>query len=311
GLEPFIDTIVVCTLTALVILSSGAYNRGAEATFLDQSSVRVVQATNADGDVIEGSWTIETPTLPPMTEEARTIRRANQDDFGWRSGETIFIVLAADVDPNTGRDLRKLTGQVSKNTEFDEWEVAWSNLESESVPTLRTKEDGTPDLGLYGEYSAASLTAYAFDRVTPGLGMWLISIAAWMFAISTMISWSYYGEQGIYYFFGSLGDKAAKPAVLIYKLVYCSLILLTTVLAMPIFEIDGQQKAIIGTDAELDMWTTLGLGVMLVANIPIMWIFGAQAMKAYHGYFRKLKEGGDKPHEAPPLADVVEGKDVE
>ena len=31
---------------------------------------------------------------------------------------------------------------------------------------------------------------------------------------------------------------------------------------------------------------------MLVANIPIMLIFGRQAMKAYHGYFKKMKEGG-------------------
>ena len=32
GLEPFIDTLVVCTITALVILSTGAWNRDAEAT---------------------------------------------------------------------------------------------------------------------------------------------------------------------------------------------------------------------------------------------------------------------------------------
>ena len=38
------------------------------------------------------------------------------------------------------------------------------------------------------------------------------------------------------------------------------------------------------TDAELDMWTTLGLGAMLVANIPIMWIYGPKAMQAYHTY---------------------------
>jgi Na+/alanine symporter len=81
-------------------------------------------------------------------------------------------------------------------------------LESESEAAFRRDEDGTPDLGMYGDYAGASMTAYAFDRVTPGLGKWLVPIAAWLFALSTMISWSYYGEQGVYYFFGNHGEKA-------------------------------------------------------------------------------------------------------
>ena len=43
GLEPFIDTIVICTLTALVILVTGAHSRGPEAYFPDPAQVRVVQ----------------------------------------------------------------------------------------------------------------------------------------------------------------------------------------------------------------------------------------------------------------------------
>ena len=54
----------------------------------------------------------------------------------------------------------------------------------------------------------------------------------------------------------------------------------------------------------------MGLGVMLVANIPIMLIFSHQAMKAYHGYFKKLDAGEFHPHAAPSITDVVEGKDV-
>lgn len=308
GLEPFIDTIVVCTLTALVILSTGAYNREAEAEFASVDQIRIVEATDANGEVRENTWTIETPLLPEMSSESRKIRQAPENTAGWRTGETIFFIVAADEDTNTGRDLRKITGTVSRD-EDDQWVVSWNSLESEMKPHFRERADGTFDLGIYGDYAGASLTAYAFDREFPGLGKWLISIAAWLFAISTMISWSYYGEQGIYYFFGTHGEEAAKPAVLIYKVVYSLLILTTTVLAMPLFGPD--KKAIIATDHELDMWTTLGLGVMLVANIPIMWIFGAKAMKAYHEYFRRMQAGGDPPHEAPPITEVVEGKDVE
>ncbi len=309
GLEPFIDTIVVCTLTALVILASGAYDRDAESGYLASEEVRIVQAVDALGQPIEDLWTLQTPPLPEMTAEAKRIRASAPQEAGWRNGETIFFVVAADPNEDTGRDLRKITGSVSQTVDGD-WAVAWSTLRSETEPRFREAADGSPDLGIYGDYAGASMTAYAFDRVTPGLGKWLVSIAAWLFAISTMISWSYYGEQGVYYFFGTHGEKLAGPAVLIYKVIYSLLIVVTCALAMPVFGPDGN-RAIIGTDAELDMWTTLGLGVMLVANIPIMWIFGAKAMGAYHDYFKRMKSGGDDAHPAPPLTDVVEGRDVE
>lgn len=312
GLEPFIDTIVVCTLTALVILSSGAYNRGGESQFESVADIAIVASLDPDtAEPIANKWTLETPDLPQMTADARKIRRTAEGASGWREGETVFMVVAADQDENTGRDLRKITGTVSRNDD-DSWSVAWGSLESEIVPTLRVAGEAEPDLSIYGDYAAASMTAYAFDRTIPGLGMVVVTIAAWLFAISTMISWNYYGEQGIYYLFSRFGDGATKLAVGVYKLVYCSLILLTTVAAMPILtKADGSKVAILSSDAELDTWTTLGLGVMLVANIPIMLIFGNEAMKAYRDYFKRMKHGGGDPHEAPPVVDVVEGKDVE
>ncbi|MEM9373471.1 MAG: hypothetical protein AAGA55_07490, partial [Planctomycetota bacterium] len=74
---------------------------------------------------------------------------------------------------------------------------------------------------------------------------------------------------------------------------------------------DGSKSAILSSDAELDTWTTLGLGVMLVANIPIMLIFGSQAMRAYRDYFKRMDAGDGDAHEAPPISDVVEGRDIE
>ena len=325
GLEPFIDTIVVCTLTALVILSSGAFNRPPEAFVSSEQAVRVEQATSIEGQPIEGTWTIASPPLPAKTAEAKRTLLTPQGEAGWRQGETVFVVVQADTDPNTGRDLRRITGTVNRN-DAGEWVVNWSSLASSKRPELQTDALPLPEVaqgepaqaggmavGIYSDYAGASLTAHAFDRVTPGLGKWLVTIAAWLFAVSTMISWSYYGEQGIYYLFGKLGSKAVGSVVLIYKLVYCGLILLTTVAAMPLITRNGSKVPLIGTDAQLDMWTTLGLGVMLVANIPIMLIFGSQAMKAYHEYVGRLKrgelEGG--AHAPASVEDVVSGKDVE
>jgi AGCS family alanine or glycine:cation symporter len=285
GLEPFIDTLVVCTMTALVILSSGAYDREAEAVFPDSGAVSIVAAaTSTDG---APTWVVETPDLPTKTADAKRILRVTEGR-GWREGETVFMIVRAHQNEDTGHSLHRMTGTVAGSSETG-WTVDWTPLAAATSPTLATGDDGTPDVGIYGDYAGASLTAHAFDRVTPGLGKWLVTLAAWLFAISTMISWSYYGEQGVVYL-------AGESLILPYKLVYCALIVVSTL-------------GFIQTDAQLDMWTTLGLGVMLVANIPIMLVFGAQAMKEYHKYNRKLKAGEFKKHSAASLTDIVEGHD--
>ena len=343
GLEPFIDTIVVCTVTALVILSSGAFNRSGEA-FVQPQSVQIIplDVTGPDGqpDGIQDTnrdnvplWTATTQALPRKTAEARRILQTAEGRAGWRNNESVFIVLEADLneDPDsnistktdTGTNLVRLSGTVTREDDDQPWLATWKEVASYSEPVPRLEqaplpsdapEGATPPMqnAIYSDYAGASLTAHAFDRVQPGLGRWLVLLAAWLFAISTMISWSYYGEQGIYYLAGNLSKSIKDAAILVYKLVYCFLIFLTTVLASPIFPSDsGVARAIISTDKELDAWTSLGLGVMLWANIPIMLIFGAKAMKAYHAYIKRLRDNEYAPHETPPFKDVVEGKDVE
>ena len=133
-----------------------------------------------------------------------------------------------------------------------------------TAPALQTGD-------IYKDYTGATLTAYAINRDLPGFGTWLILVAAWLFAISTMISWSYYGEQGVVYLFGNW-------AVMFYKIIYCLLIVVATL-------------PIVKTAKEIGNLSDLGTGIMLWANIPIMLLFGFVAMKAYHSYFRRLESG--------------------
>ncbi|MBX3360691.1 MAG: alanine:cation symporter family protein [Phycisphaeraceae bacterium] len=124
------------------------------------------------------------------------------------------------------------------------------------------RHDGadSPRGGIYLDLVGSSLTGYAFDRTVPGMGMWIVTLAAWLFAISTMISWSYYGEQATVFLLG-------KWAILPYKLLYCVAILIASA------------PNLIKSDVQLDALTALGTGVMLWANIPIMLIFGPMAMR--------------------------------
>ena len=66
------------------------------------------------------------------------------------------------------------------------------------------------------------------------------------------------------------------------------------------------------TDADLDNFIGIGTGVVLFGNIPIIWMFGYQAMRAYKDYIKRLKSGNMGPdHPPPPLDDLLSGRDVE
>ncbi|MFG0292926.1 MAG: alanine/glycine:cation symporter family protein [Phycisphaerales bacterium JB050] len=285
GLEPFIDTIVVCTLTALVILSTGAWNRGSETELSSPFEVVAVEGT-------ENTWTIQfehegvVNQLPNKTQEAREISGP------WKDRDQVFVIVEGDENSDTGLKYSRAAGEVTVDEDLNVATVEWKEFETEPGTTPVPAYTGT---GVYVEYPGPALTGHAFDRAIPGLGKYLITLAAWLFAVSTMISWSYYGETGIVYLFGE-----SQAVSMLYKFIYCVAIVVAA-------------AGFIKTDAQLDSLTALGTGVMLWANIPIMLIFGSVAMKAYRDYVSRLKSGelDETSHKPASLVDVVEGKDVE
>lgn len=265
GLEPFIDTLVVCTFTALVILASGVWNRGPDTEYGVPPAVEAVAP---------GVWTLESVPAPVPPEGTPQ----------WFGGESVYMIVHAHASERTGTDLHKIHGSITGVAQGRAM-IEWRNLASPVEPRLASK-------GLFVDYQGATLTARAFDTVTPGLGKWLVTLAAWLFAFSTMISWSYYGEQGVVYLFG-------ERAVLAYKFIFCLLIIVATI-------------GLVQTDRELDNLTGIGTGVMLVANLPIMWLFSRQAMAAYRDYIDRLDSGQVGPGHTPPsIEDLVSGRDVE
>jgi AGCS family alanine or glycine:cation symporter len=262
GLEPFIDTIVVCTITALVILSTGIWNRPAEAKLPDSAALE---------QVADGAWSMADTPAP---------ERANGD---WRDGDGLYVIVRAHHNPASGNSLHRLNGSVSVAGNIAT--ISWTPIATDATPELNSGE-------VFVSYVGATLTAKAFDTVVPGLGKWLVTFAVWLFAISTCISWSYYGEQASV-FLG--GDRAVMP----YKLIFCAL----TVVATMDF---------IKTDAQLDNLTGIGTGVMLFVNVPIMWLLGSQAMLAYKDYIARWKSGRMGPDHPPPsLEDLISGRDVD
>ena len=81
------------------------------------------------------------------------------------------------------------------------------------------------------------------------MGQLLVTFSAWLFALSTIISWCYYGESGIVW----LGGANCSTACCIRA------VLLAT---MPFIGV-----------SEIDTLSVFGNGMMIWGNIPIMLIF--------------------------------------
>ena len=265
GLEPFIDTIVVCTFTAMVILSSGLWQRSSEAEFTRSPEIIEVDA---------GFWSLQSTTAP--------MKNGTSD---WRDGDKIFVILTGEENENTGNQLHRLDGNLVKD-EAGIARIEYSQIAMSSKPTLE-------DRGIYVTYPGATLTAKAFDSALPGLGKWLVTLASWLFAISTMISWSYYGEQGVVY----LSSGRYVP---VYRYILCLLVIVATM-------------GFIQTPQDLDNFSGLGNGLMLWVNVPITLFFGYKAMEAYKDYIKRLKSGDMQRNANEPsfFKEVLTGKDVE
>ncbi len=73
---------------------------------------------------------------------------------------------------------------------------------------------------LSGEYlsgeSGASLSALAFAKMLPFAGEYVVSFGLILFAFTTLVAWSFYGEKSVYYL---LGQRAVVPFRILWVLV--------------------------------------------------------------------------------------------
>jgi AGCS family alanine or glycine:cation symporter len=266
GIGPFVDTITICTITALVIISTGTWNREPIGDF--GSPIAFEQVADA-----------EIPTWNVIASEDAT--QLPSDRFGkWVRGSRVFLLAeaAGGTSGETQNNLVKVEGEITGPAGF----VAQSELAIDWAPIELDEWEGAPtgltlqSTEIYRDYDGAELTAHAFDRQFFGLGRWLVTLAAWLFAISTMISWSYYGEQGMIYMLG-------QRSVLYYKLLF---------LVGIIYAANW-----IGDTDEMIIFMDLGTGAMLWANIPIVLALGFLAVRSLDDYKRNLKAGKFKRHD--------------
>ena len=193
-LEPFIDTIVICTITGLVILSSGVWMEKFENEFqrADMSFVTGTY-TEADADDVASLFSYLSGEESDTRSYSGQIELSNGVP---QNNEAFTLIAARSLAENTrySREGELITGtlNVVDGQLEDLTVVVTGNSLLHSVPL--TTQAFTK--GLFGQY-----------------GQYIVSIGLMLFAFSTAIAWSYYGDRAMTYLFGT-------RSVLPYRIVY-------------------------------------------------------------------------------------------
>ncbi len=238
-LEPFIDTIVICTMTALVIIITGVW--------ADRTPTQI---TLTGGDLgfrataEAGSYT-NLRTLPveiPVRDGSQVAGEIGDPVLAWH--EVAVEELYVDAERT-----RPFTGTIRPQ---------------EGVAVA---EDGTRYTSLWGMAveSGAPLTMWGFRKGLEPLGDWggyIVLISVLLFAVSTSIAWSYYGDRCARYLFG-------VKAVLPYKIVFVLMHFIGAVLPLTVI---------------WDMGDVF-LGIVIIPNLIALIFLSGEAREAAKSYF--------------------------
>lgn len=193
-LEPFIDTIVICTITGLVILSSGAWKEKFDNEF-----------QRADMRFVAGAYSEQEPA-----DVAEMFSLLNGDD-------TVASLYSGELIISEGRAVNSQDFTLMASRSFAE-EVVFARGDVLLNGTLgvtggRLDDSGVVVSGMSLIHSVP-LTTVAFTRGYFGeYGQYVVSVGLMLFAFSTAIAWSYYGDRAMTYL---LGPKSVLP----YRIVY-------------------------------------------------------------------------------------------
>ncbi|MDC0528983.1 amino acid carrier protein [Gammaproteobacteria bacterium] len=193
-LEPFIDTIVVCSVTALVILSSGVWTEKFDTTF-SKTDMIILDGTYSDTENADGTY-LYPNDMNQLTRYVQSI----DSDVSEFSG-----VLEIQQGQLMSSDITVLHSRsIAENI------LVKDNVEKILYTGSVTVIDGKVKEPVIFEgkslVSSAELTAKAFSQGIFGqYGGKLVAIALLLFAFSTAITWCYYGDRSTAYIFGERG----------------------------------------------------------------------------------------------------------
>lgn len=248
GIGPFIDTLVICTMSAMVMLMSGAWNRPPVGTVASVTAEEVV--VQCAGEIPLHMEPLYVERFGVGANHRLTVHVSRSASEGLTAVAAPIKALEASGIGNAWSDYRSFTLDVSKVDAAERARIAV----------------GQP---AHLDMDGAQLMGFAFNSILPGFGKYIVTIGVCLFAFSTMISWSYYGEKGAEYL---LGPRAILP----YKFVFVIFVFLGMVLTR--------------FDAVYN-FSDATTGLMVLCNLPALLILSPTYLRAARSYFRRLDAG--------------------
>lgn len=175
----FIDTLVICTMTALVVLSVPGEFKASPSFFAyeacsDAKLVSLPEGAKAE-EYFPGAYVAD--------------RRENIAEHGVEAGQLLASC------------------QVANAALPEDKQISADILNDASVDAARTGATVAVDRAWQTDLEASAITNQAYATALPG-GGWIITICLALFAFTTVIGWSYYAEQAITFL---VGEWATMP----------------------------------------------------------------------------------------------------
>ncbi len=195
-LEPFLDTLVICTLTGLVILSSGVWREKFETDFqaFDTQFVAGVH-TDTDPAHVAALFRHFNDTGSPLVPA--------QGRFDVMEGRLVHADVTVLHNRSVAEDVRFHVGGVPYTGA-----ITIENGALADAVSLRGKS----------LLHSVPLTTQAFTRSAFGeYGQYAVTVGLVLFAFSTALAWSYYGDRAVTYLFGT---RIVTPYRVVYVLAF-------------------------------------------------------------------------------------------
>ncbi len=279
---PFIDTLTICTLTGLVILCAGVWDDKKDDEFeldLDKIDAYVCPA-EGEPAVTDADIHLEIPELdengnPVLDEDGEPVLVDKIEEFegtvsvenGYAPGVLFAINDGFIEEARLYSDGKPYSGPFTIARE----EFEFGPLTMDKV-SLSGAEGESLHLDVKGRafQNSSALTAFAFRECFERSFGWgefgniIVTICVFLFGISTMISWSYYGDRCVVYLFG-------VQYVMIYRIIYVCFSFLGATLALETVWAYGD----------------LALGLMSVPNLIAVLLLSPVLVKLSKDYFSR------------------------
>lgn len=191
-LEPFIDTIVVCSVTALVILSSGVWTQKFDTSF-SKTDMIILDGIYSDTKDATGNY-LYPDHIAELTNYVQSLD-SNVSEYSGLIEVSEGVIDNSDITVLHARSIAEDIVVTDNN-----------NLYTGTLNVVNGRVSESLSFNGKSLVSSAELTAKAFSQGLLGdLGGKLVAIALLLFAFSTAITWCYYGDRSTAYIFGEKG----------------------------------------------------------------------------------------------------------